>query len=203
MTTARTTYVVRPLGPLLRGTHNRTRAPFTATWTSTLDLLDREIRQLGGKSWVLQVDVSDHWIRQDGGLHAKAVPASPAVRIVFDCAYGTLNYACDRYTRWQDNVRAIALSLEALRRVDRYGVAQSGEQYRGWTEIAAEPATMTRAQAAEFLAYWSGMQAAQAAAAPKSAWQQAAKRAHPDAGGDHDTFVRLTAARDLLLGGAA
>jgi hypothetical protein len=33
---------------------------------------------------------------------------------------------------WQDNLRAVALGLEALRRVERYGIAQRGEQYAGW-----------------------------------------------------------------------
>jgi hypothetical protein len=32
---------------------------------------------------------------------------------------------------WRDNVRAIALGLEALRTVDRYGITHKAEQYTG------------------------------------------------------------------------
>jgi hypothetical protein len=38
---------------------------------------------------------------------------------------------------WQHNVRAIALGLEALRKVDRYGITRRGEQYAGWKALPA------------------------------------------------------------------
>jgi len=53
-------------------------------------------------------------------------------------------------------MRAIALSLQALRAVDRYGVARRAEQYRGWKQLpSATPAFsgfVTRAEAAMWLA---------------------------------------------------
>jgi hypothetical protein len=36
-----------------------------------------------------------------------------------------------------------------------------------------------------------------------SAFRRLAKKAHPDAGGDHETYIRLTEARDALLGRVA
>jgi hypothetical protein len=57
------------------------------------------------------------------------------VILSFDSKHGPLSYPCDRYTQWQDNVRAIALSLEALRSVDRYGVTRRAEQYCGWQRL--------------------------------------------------------------------
>lgn len=42
---------------------------------------------------------------------------------------GHLSYPCDTFTTLQDNLRVIALALEALRMVDRYGVTRRGEQY--------------------------------------------------------------------------
>lgn len=46
-------------------------------------------------------------------------------------------FAVDTYTTWQDNLRAIALGLEALRKVERYGITRGTEQYTGWKMLTA------------------------------------------------------------------
>lgn len=208
-------YVVRPLDPWIGP---RTRFPdrsrFRSSWAITLAELSYEIERLGGTSWVLQIDVSDYDLRKDGGMRANArPPASHAVRVNFTAkAKGPLSFAIDRYDDWRDNVRAVAKTLEALRAVDRYGVATAGEQYRGWTAISNRPAEMSRDQAAEFIAHWAhpdeaDRRAACAAAitlgdpadALTYAYRLAARRTHPDVTGDDgDTMARLNAARDLL-----
>lgn len=38
---------------------------------------------------------------------------------------------------WHHNVRAIALTLEALRAVDRYGATETGQQYSGFKALPA------------------------------------------------------------------
>lgn len=48
-------------------------------------------------------------------------------------------YATDVFTDWRDNVRAIAKGLEALRAVDRWGVAKRGQQYAGFALLTAGP----------------------------------------------------------------
>lgn len=208
-------YEIRPLGPWLepvttirRGSHL-----FRSKWQSTLDLLSEETELLGAQLVILQIDVVDREIRRDGMLRANArVGQFPGVRISFDSIHGPLMYATDAYEQqyphglpsWQANIRAIGLALEALRAVDRYGVSGRGEQYRGWTAIDSRPAVMTRTQAAEFIAHWAAdprYPADAVSADPQlaaGAHRAAAKRAHPDAGGDHDTMARLNAARDLL-----
>jgi hypothetical protein len=211
-------YEIRPLGPWIdpvtadrRGAHQ-----FRASWQDTLDLLDKETGLLGAQLVVLQVDVTEGELRRDGMLRVGARVAFPGVRVSFDSVHGPLTYSTDAYERfvggtglasWQANIRAIALALEALRAVDRYGVSGRGEQYRGWTAISARTAEMTREQAAEFIAHWAGWSdgslLARASATPeliRSAYRAAAKRAHPDVTGDDgDTMARLNAARDLLV----
>lgn len=49
---------------------------------------------------------------------------------------GRMVLATDTYEHWQANVRAIALTLEALRAVDRYGATQ-GRQYAGFQQLTA------------------------------------------------------------------
>jgi hypothetical protein len=188
-------------------TRDRQRGPFSAPWSKTLALLGRETEYLGARIVVLQVDAPAGQIRNDGMLYARARVDFPGVRIAFNSVHGPLTYATDRYDHWQNNVRAIALGLEALRAVDRYGITKRGEQYRGWTAVEAKPAEMSREQAAEFLAEQSGRRWPARTILTDSdvlgrAYRAAALNHHPDVGGDRYEFDRLTKARDLILTGA-
>lgn len=206
-------YVLRPLGPWLDPvTTNRAGSHrFKAKWSDTLDLLGRETDLLGADQVILQIDVTEGELRRDGMLRANAKVGFPGVRVSFESVHGPLTYATDAYEQqygwslpsWQANIRAIALALEALRAVDRYGVSGRGEQYRGWNAIAAKPAVMTLAQAAEFLAEWAGDGYSADAvlrdpAVRKAAYLAAARHTHPDTGATGDTFARLAIARELL-----
>src|SRR5947208_1880483 len=82
-----------------------------------------------------QFAVTESDIRLDGRPRARAVASHPGVVLAFDSRHGPLKYAVDTFDRWQDNLRAIALGLEHLRAVDRYGVTRRGEQYTGWRQI--------------------------------------------------------------------
>lgn len=227
-------YEIRPLVGWT-GKTTRERRPastFRAAWSDTLDLLGRETLLLGARLVVIQVDVTAGEIRLDGMLRANARVGSPAVKVAFESKHGPLTYATDEYGHWQANVRAIALSLQALRAVDRYGVSKSGEQYRGWTAIGAKAAEdeMTPDEAARVLADAAGVSPEplrghhdvildgarrdgrrivddSTVATSKrfiiAAYREAAKTAHPDAGGNGDIFRLISNARDVLLGGAS
>lgn len=200
-----------------QGPKNRPYSPFKATYAATLDLLDRELHHLGARDPMLQVDASERDVRLDGQLRANATVSHPGVILTVDTKrYGTLVYPCDAFTSgyrqpaWQANLRAIALGLEALRKVERYGIAERGQQYAGYRElgsgIALGEAAMTIDQAAAFLAEHGGLtgdwtiETVDRVAA--DLYRTAAKRLHPDQGGDPALFRKLTQARDLLDGGA-
>ena len=137
------TYVVRPLTPEARARLGRSvkasYCPFTAKWGQTLELIERELWHLGVRGdWVLQLDVNERDLRNDGMMRANARPPGSDVAIaVHSKSKGDLLFVCGRFWEWQDNVRAIALGLEALRKVERYGIVQSNEQYRGWQALPA------------------------------------------------------------------
>lgn len=143
-------YTVRPLSDRLwlRPSGDREMSRFTATWTQTEKLLIAEVFAIQFKGMpdpVIEVDVPERAIRIDGGLYANAKAETPAVVVAFESRHGPLIYRCDRYVpgwgskmeAWQHNVRAIALTLEALRAVDRYGATRTGEQYRGFRALPA------------------------------------------------------------------
>lgn len=211
-------YTVRPLHDRtwLRGDHQRQQSRFDTTWSKTLKQLEREIDLLGGRDIVLEVDVQERHIRNDGMLRADAKAASPAVVVAFETrSHGPMLYRCDRYTRnwrasgsdWQENVRAIALTLEALRAVDRYGATETGQQYAGFKALpsgtAMGPSTsshLTATDAQTRLLAIAGLTSWPTTEAELTRAVTLAKRAaHPDRNnGDHTTWRDLAEALLVL-----
>lgn len=108
------------------------------TYATTLRELEYEVDQLGGAEITIGVGLEERDVRLDGAPRADArPPRHPGVEVSFDSRYGRLTYATDVFTDWRDNVRAIAKGLEALRAVDRWGVAKRGQQYAGFALLTA------------------------------------------------------------------
>lgn len=120
-------------------TSHRPYSRFDTSYPRTLALLQREIEMLGGRDAILAVGLSEGQQCLDGQPRADVRAfIHPGVEISFDSRHGRQTYATDQYGDWQDNVRAIALSLEALRAVERWGVSK-GRQYAGFVLLAAGP----------------------------------------------------------------
>jgi hypothetical protein len=174
--------IVRPLSLWPHPeTRSRRQSNFSAPWSSTTELLEREVRHLGARRAVLQMAIGESDLRIDGGIRASARPTHPGVAVSFESRHGSLEYATDVFTDWQDNVRAVALGLEALRRVDRYGIGRRGEQYAGWKQLEAGGASSSRGR--DLIREHGGVRAALMAT-------------HPDHGGDPQDFADVQAARE-------
>lgn len=160
------------------------RSRFESTWSSTLDLLDREAFQIGATEIVLAGGWLPSMIRRDGWPKAGARLDHPRVivRLVGTTHGELLSYPSARFDHWQDNVRAVALALEALRKVDRYGVTRRGEQYRGFAQLPAGRTTPDAIHGHDLIERHGGVVAA-------------LKATHPDHGGDADDFADVQAAR--------
>lgn len=192
---------------------NRRRSTFSASHRRTLDDLERELAHLGARQVVIQTHHEERDLRLDGLPRAGArEPDSPGVILTFTTSAGTFSYPCDTFTSWKANLRAIVLTLEHLRAIDRYGVTKHGEQYRGWKQIppasTSTAAAMTPEDAAEFISRHAGGENGRRYYTPADvlkltsvrdvAYRIAARRLHPDAGGDHEAFVRLQEAVAVL-----
>lgn len=191
-------------------TRSRQSSNFKASYSTTLALLERELDMLRARHPVLMVDGTEDDCRLDGQLRASARLRSPRVILAFESKHGPLKYPCDRFTFWQDNLRAIALALEALRKVERYGVTSRGEQYTGWRQLPAGSvelgASLTRQDAWDTLidlgtglGYPPNVEAATDEMIA-DLYRMAAKLHHPDTGGDGETFNRANRARERLNG---
>ncbi|MBC6496087.1 molecular chaperone DnaJ [Microbacterium sp. 4-7] len=189
---------------------NRSRSLFKAGLVDTLDLLDREIwhlcdtrSQRESAELLIAIPAGALW-RQDGRPRAHAAAEHPGVIFSLESKHGSLSYPCDTFTTWQDNLRAVALALEALRKVDRYGVTKRGEQYRGFLAIEATAAPSGFSTATEALRYLREVSGIPAdlyeppeAHMPRVI-RAAQRRAHPDTGGDSATFQRVSLAEAKL-----
>lgn len=190
----------------------RSRWTFKASHDETLVKLDYELEQLGAESALIETAVRPQDVRRDGtALKASApLPVHPGVSVTVRTETGVRVFATDVCETWQHNLRSIALGLEALRAVSRYGITPRGEQYAGFLAIeSGRPAAMTVEDAARLLVGMSDAedtdvvvdQAIVDPAIRRALYRQAAANHHPDKGGDAAAFVRLGEAMTLLNAG--
>lgn len=106
---------------------------------------------------------------------------------------------CDKWVRLGDNLRAIGLTVNALRGLDRWGTPGIvAAAFAGFHALPAGPAP-------DGVPWWQVLELPPNAdaAAIKAAYRVKARATHPDVGGDRTAFERLTAAYDQGLRGLA
>lgn len=189
---------VRPIvdPPPLAGRLSAFRAPLSGT----IEALVRELRELEAERIVLMLDITERNIRADGLPRADARLDGPPVALSFESVHGPLRYATGEYRDWRDNLRAIALSMEALRAVDRYGVSKRGEQYQGWRAIPASTDAADRVTDAIEAAHVLHRYAEDDDADFSVALRRAIRATHPDQNPDKDgsEFRAVMRAKELL-----
>lgn len=172
-----------PIWPYPPTANRRSRYTFRAPWSDTVEMLKYEVDRLGGSAAIIAAGFSEGDIRKTDGLpRADArVPSHPGVEVSFDTPMGRLVYGTDVVEDWQGNVRSIALGLEALRAVDRFGISRKGEQYAGWLALPGpEGAAVDRGR--RLVETHGGI-------------VPALKATHPDHGGDQQAFQDVQAYR--------
>lgn len=182
----------------------RRKSPFKAGWSQTLDLLERELNYLQAKDIIVDGYFQFRDIRNDGWPKSTARPSQPGVILSFDTKRGRMSMPCDTYTDWEANLRGIALTLENLRSIERYGVTtERQEQYTGWLKLPAANSADEAVQHAQTLITHSGLAStiAKVITDPLEfdrVWRAATHRAHPDHGGSNEAFHEVITARNRL-----
>ena len=195
--------------------HQRRDSPF---WSSklkrvmplsdTLELLERELGHLNAKNVVIQTHHAggQRDLTKDGQIRSTARrPSAHGVILSFDSQHGPLSYPCDAMNDWESNLRAIAYHLEHVRLAGLYGVGADGEAYRGFAALPPAPLEDARWAAARVILTELGAGDATPAAIqrfledPAPTISLALKRSHPDGGGNHEAFIRVRAAQEVLV----
>jgi len=164
--------------------------------------LDLELQKLNARQIVIEADCDSSQIRLDGMFRSDARLRTGGIVISFQSKAGELRYPCDTYLDWQDNVRAIALSLEALRAVDRHGVTSHNEQYTGWAKLPAPTDTTSELRrAADLVCAMAGGNIEEILINAES-WKRVRTRGcsdlHPDRTGNDTNFKTFMDAAEIL-----
>jgi hypothetical protein len=198
----------------------RKNAAFRSTYLKTLDILEDELKKIAARAIVIEAFYALEQIRNDGWPRAGQNPRHPGVILSFKKPDGpifyvegkprvkliALSFPCDTYYHIEHNIHAIALSLQALRAVDRYGVTKRAEQYAGWKRLEAPPLAgfASKEDAAAFIIIQADRDNPPSsiikdAALRAAIYRQAARHLHPDSGtGNHELFIKLQQANAIL-----
>ena len=171
--------------------YQRKRARFRASYATTLDDLERESNAIQTKDIVIQCYLDRKDIRNDGWPRSSARPNQPGVIVTFSQGKDAISMPCDTFEDWEQNLRAIALTLHALRMVSQYGVTKHNEQYQGFKRLEAPSMPSSWDVATQFLARYAGVRVEDVRNDLDAAYRLAARKLHPDSGGSHDIFVQL------------
>lgn len=171
-------------------TASRQKAVYRTTLPAALRNLNREIRLLCGEAAARSLVLSSN------ATLGRVAPADPGVVAYVAWDGQQIAIPCDRWTLIEHNVQAIALTIEAMRAMERHGARHMIKaMFQGfaalpapgddWRSVLGNPRTIAEADAA---------------------FRELAARAHPDRGGSHDQMAALNNARkrahDVLGKGA-
>lgn len=171
----------------------RTRSPQqsrfdVSSFAVVRDNLFREIKLLGGTHIVLSTNVP---LRQDGIPYANMrQPNDRGVAVYFLRRGKQMVFACDRWQKIEDNMRAIEKTIEAVRGIDRWGASEMLERSLQAFEALPAPKSCW---------YILGVLPGASRADVETAYRSKARVAHPGAGGSTAAMAELNRARDEAL----
>ena len=172
--------------------HKRQRAAFRSkggqlSVFTAIQRLSVELARLGARGELLSTNLDT---RLDGLPRSnQSEPQDGGVAVYFTLKNAPRCLACDRWNRVADNIAAIAQHIDALRRIDRYGVGTMEQAFAGYAalppkadpwEVLGLPRTATNDDI-------------------NTAHRRLAIEHHPDKGGSHEQMARLNSARDEAL----
>lgn len=152
------------------------------------DELIRELKRMGARDIVLSTNVA---LKQDGLPYADYSRKGVSDRgcaVYFTIDKEPMTLCCDKWNKLEANVRAISMSIDAMRSLDRWGVSEILK--RVFTGFKAIP------QKVEAKAWWEILGVSDRASKDdiKKAYWRLAKTTHPDAGGSVAEFNRISEA---------
>lgn len=138
-------------------------------------------------------------LNQDGSVRsAQAQPADPGVAVYWRAFGDERCMAIDLYTRVEQNIAALAATIDAMRAIERHGGAAILD--RAFTGFTALPAPIVAGMKRD----WQVVLELQGLLRPtaadvQQAYRRLAAQHHPDRGGTAAAMAEINAARDDAL----
>lgn len=151
-------------------------------------LLMSELRKMNVDDYVISSNLA---VRRDGLPYAgQARPDDPGVVLYFKRKGVDIAIACDAWATVDANLRAIGMTIEAIRGMERWGTEEMVD--RAFTGFKALPET---AIVTPYMARpWHEVLEVSPTASMeviRAAYKQMLQKAHPDKGGDTATFMAV------------
>lgn len=174
------------------------------TVASSVRAITNEVNRLNNRHWDFddpKLIISTNLKPRLDGLPSggQAQPADRGVAVYFELARRDsarrslaplpVTLACDKWSRVEDNLWAIAKHIEALRGQERWGVGRIEQAFRGYTAIPERTGGIS---------WWTVLQVDHNATEDqvKSRYLELAKQHHPDKGGDPEEWMKIRQAFD-------
>jgi hypothetical protein len=127
----------------------------------------------------------------------RKTPDDPGVAVYFELHGKDRVLACDKWDSVAGNMAAIANHIDAIRRVDRYGVGTLDQAFAGYDALPA-PGAHNRPPWRKVFGFKDDQDVTSETI--QTAYRDLAKLMHPDLqGGSHDAMSQLNEARDIAL----
>lgn len=159
---------------------------FRITLGKAIKEVQNEVGRLGGVSLIISSNLP---LRRDGIPYANSSqPEDRGVAVYFTYKKRPMCFACDRWKNVEENMWAIAKTIDALRGIERWGSGQMVEQaFTGFTALPAPES-------------WWQVLGLKGPNVPRDEIEQIHRRLamqhHPDRGGDAEKMARINRARD-------
>lgn len=165
-------------------TAERGKRPLTVA--VALDRLERHLDLLGATDIVMSTNVR---LRVSGMVHGDGRPENgdPGVAVYFFHKKRPLVLACDKWQTVADNIAAIAQHVDAIRRMDRYGVGKLEQALAGYTRLLSGRRAWFDVLQVKADSSWEVIE---------SNYRRLAKDRHPDRGGSPGQMAELNEAFD-------
>lgn len=160
----------------------RERSRFKQTVHAALDNLQKQVRLMGGSNLILSSNCT----------LGNSRPANPGVVAYFEWAKAPRAIPCDRWNTVEANVQAIALTIEAMRKMESWGAKHMIQaMFSGFKALPAGNTSGRRP--------WWEVLGVPVNAPPNLVeirYREEARNRHPDRGGSSEKMVELNLAMD-------
>lgn len=164
---------------------------FKTGFGAARNLLFAELARMNASKIILSTNIP---LRNDGLPRANMRPdgGDSGVAVYFQRKGKPMVFACDKFSKTEDNIYAIAKTIDAMRGIERWGASDMMERaFRGFRGLPANASQAWR----DVL----DIQGSVTADEIESRFRQLARKHHPDAGGDRENFEAIVQARNDAL----
>jgi len=172
----------------------RRTSKFSKTFHQSVEAIETQLDRLGVDDWRLSTAAPHR--KKDGMPYANASPDDPSVVVRWTMDGAQYAVACDHYSDWRDNARAIGLYIEEKRKMSERPVTTGQSEFATARLPSGEGEATAAAPPAHRVL---GVDSDASEREVRDAYRERLKEVHPDHGGTPAEFKRVKNAKEAML----